>query len=55
MIVVMKQSATDEDVERVKAKVVEQGHEHIVIYGVERTVVAVSGKVIEDKIGRAHV
>ena len=44
----MKQSATEEDVEKIKSKVVEQGHESIVIYGVERTVVAVSGKVIED-------
>jgi len=44
----MKQSATEEDVERIKSKAVEQGHEPLVIYGVERTVVAVSGKVIED-------
>jgi len=48
LIVVMKQSATEKDVEKIKSKVVEQGHESIVIYGVERTVVAVSGKVIED-------
>ena len=48
MIVVMKQIATEDDIEKVKSKAEEQGHEPLVIYGVERTVVAVSGKVIED-------
>ena len=48
MIVVMKQIATEDDIEKVKSKAEEQGHEPLVIYGVERTVVAISGKVIED-------
>ena len=48
MIIVMKQAASEEDVEKVKSKAIEQGHEPLTIFGVERTVVAVSGKVIED-------
>ena len=48
MIIVMKQAASEEDVEKVKSKAIEQGHEPLTIYGVERTVVAVSGTVIED-------
>lgn len=44
----MKQAASEEDVEKVKSKAIEQGHEPLTIFGVERTVVAVSGKVIED-------
>ena len=48
MIVVMKQSHTDEDIEKVKEKAIQQGHEPLVIYGVERSVVAVSGKVNDD-------
>ena len=44
----MKRKASDTDVEEVKEKAVSQGHEHVVIEGVERTVVAVSGHVIED-------
>ena len=51
MIVVMKQAASEEDIEKVKAKAIEQGHEPKVLYGVERTVVAVHGKVIEDNRG----
>ena len=48
MIVVMKQSSSEEDVEKVKEKAIQQGHEPLVIYGVERNVVAVSGKVNDD-------
>ena len=44
----MKRKASQDDVEEVKEKVLSQGHEHVVIYGVERTVIAVSGHVIED-------
>ncbi len=44
----MKRKASQEDVEQVKEKSLSQGHEHVVIEGVERTVVAVSGHVIED-------
>ena len=44
----MKQSHTDEDIEKVKEKAIQQGHEPLVIYGVERSVVAVSGKVNDD-------
>ena len=44
----MDQSSTDEDIEKVKEKAIQQGHEPLVIYGVERSVVAVSGKVNED-------
>ncbi len=47
----MKQAASEEDIEKVKAKAIEQGHEPKVLYGVERTVVAVHGKVIEDNRG----
>ena len=43
LIVVMKQIATEDDIEKVKSKAEEQGHEPLVIYGVERTVIAVSG------------
>ena len=45
MIVVMKQSSTKEDIEKVKEKAIQQGHEPLVIDGVERSVVAISGKV----------
>ena len=48
MIVVMKQSSTKEDIEKVKEKAIQQGHEPLVIDGVERSVVAVSGKVNDD-------
>ena len=48
MIVVMKQSSTKEDIEKVKEKAVQQGHEPLVIDGVERSVVAISGKVNDD-------
>ena len=48
MIVVMKTKASQLDIDEVKAKALSQGHEHVVIEGVERTVVAVSGHVIED-------
>jgi len=48
LIVVMKQSHTKEDIEKVKEKAIQQGHEPLVIEGVERSVVAVSGKVIDD-------
>ena len=41
----MKESHTDEDIEKVKEKAIQQGHEPLVINGVERSVVAVSGKV----------
>ena len=44
----MKQSSSEEDVEKVKEKAIQQGHEPLVIYGVERNVVAVSGKVNDD-------
>lgn len=44
----MKRNASQEDLEEVKDKAVSQGHDHVVIFGVERTVVAVSGHVIED-------
>ena len=44
----MEQYSTDEDIEKVKEKAIQQGHEPLVIYGVERSVVAVSGKVNED-------
>ena len=47
MIIVMKQASSEEDVEKVKSKAIEQGHEPLSIFGVERTVVAVSGKVTE--------
>ena len=42
-IVVMKESHTEEDIEKVKEKAIQQGHEPLVIFGVERSVVAVSG------------
>jgi len=45
VIVVMKQSSTKEDIEKVKEKAIQQGHEPLVIDGVERSVVAISGKV----------
>lgn len=48
MIVVMKQSSTKEDIEKVKEKAIKQGHEPLVIDGVERSVVAISGKVNDD-------
>ena len=48
MIVVMKQSSTKEDIEKVKEKAIQQGHEPLVIVGVERSVVAISGKVNDD-------
>ena len=48
MIVVMKQSSTKEDIEKVKEKAIQQGHEPLVIDGVERSVVAISGKVNND-------
>ena len=48
MIVVMKQSSTKEDIEKVKEKAIQQGHEPLVIDGVERSVVAISGKVNDD-------
>ena len=48
LIVVMNQSSTEEDIEKVKEKAIQQGHEPLVIYGVERSVVAVSGKVNDD-------
>ena len=48
MIVVMKQSSTNEDIEKVKEKAIQQGHEPLVIDGVERSVVAISGKVNDD-------
>ena len=48
LIVVMNQSSTDEDIEKEKEKAIQQGHEPLVIYGVERSVVAVSGKVNDD-------
>jgi len=48
LIVVMKRNASQEDLEEVKDKAIFQGHDHVVIVGVERTVVAVSGHVIED-------
>lgn len=48
MIIVMKQASTEEDIEKVKQKAIQQGHEPLVIYGVERNVVAVSGNVIDD-------
>ena len=48
MIVVMKQSSTKEDIEKVKKKAIQQGHEPLVIDGVERSVVAISGKVNDD-------
>ena len=38
----MKESHTDEDIEKVKEKAIQQGHEPLVINGVERSVVAVS-------------
>jgi 3-deoxy-7-phosphoheptulonate synthase len=44
----MKQSHTEEDIEKVKQKAIQQGHEPLVINGVERSVVAVSGKVNDD-------
>tara|TARA_B100001113_G_scaffold72882_3_gene56474 strand:- start:1709 stop:2710 length:1002 start_codon:yes stop_codon:yes gene_type:complete len=44
----MKQSHTEDDIEKVKEKAIQQGHEPLVIYGVERSVVAVSGKVNDD-------
>ena len=44
----MKQSSSEEDVEKVKEKAIQQGHEPLVIYGVERNVIAVSGKVNDD-------
>ena len=44
----MNQSSTEEDIEKVKEKAIQQGHEPLVIYGVERSVVAVSGKVNDD-------
>ena len=31
----MKQAATEEDIEKVKVKAIEQGHEPKVLYGVE--------------------
>lgn len=48
VIVVMKQSSTKEDIEKVKEKAIQQGHEPLVIDGVERSVVAISGKVNDD-------
>ena len=48
MIVVMKQSSTKEDIEKIKEKAIQQGHEPLVIDGVERSVVAISGKVNDD-------
>ena len=39
----MKESHTEEDIEKVKEKAIQQGHEPLVIFGVERSVVAVSG------------
>ena len=48
MIVVMKQSSTKEDIEKVMEKAIQQGHEPLVIDGVERSVVAISGKVNDD-------
>ena len=48
MIVVMKQSSSKEDIEKVKEKAIQQGHEPLVIDGVERSVVAISGKVNDD-------
>jgi 3-deoxy-7-phosphoheptulonate synthase len=48
VIVVMKQSSTKEDIEKVKEKAIKQGHEPLVIDGVERSVVAISGKVNDD-------
>jgi len=48
VIVVMKQSSTQEDIEKVKEKAIQQGHEPLVIDGVERSVVAISGKVNDD-------
>ena len=48
LIVVMNQSSTDEDIEKVKERAIQQGHEPLVINGVERSVVAVSGKVNDD-------
>ena len=47
----MKQAATEIDIKKVKEKAIEQGHEPKVLHGVERTVVAVHGKVIEDNRG----
>ena len=47
----MNQSSTDEEIEKVKEKAIQQGHEPLVIYGVERSVVAVSGKVNDDDRG----
>ena len=44
----MKQSSTKEDIEKVKEKAIQQGHEPLVIDGVERSVVAISGKVNDD-------
>ena len=44
----MKESHTEEDIEKVKEKAIQQGHEPLVIFGVERSVVAVSGKVNDD-------
>jgi 3-deoxy-7-phosphoheptulonate synthase len=44
----MKQSSTQEDIEKVKEKAIQQGHEPLVIDGVERSVVAISGKVNDD-------
>ena len=44
----MNQSSTEEDIEKVKEKAIQQGHEPLVIYGVERSVVAVSGMVNDD-------
>ena len=44
----MKESHTEEDIEKVKAKARQQGHEPLGIFGVERSVVAVSGKVNDD-------
>ncbi len=34
LIVVMNQSSTEEDIEKVKEKAIQQGHEPLVIYGV---------------------
>ena len=48
MIVVMKQGSTENDIENVKQKALQQGHEPLVINGVERSVVAVSGNVNDD-------
>ena len=47
----MKQIATEEDIGKVEEKAIEQGHEPKVLYGVERTVIAVHGKVKEDNRG----